>query len=66
MVYPSGSVYTFWSTNIKKYNSIYRPRIKSLIVDHEDSLDIDDPFDFFLNEMRMKKWDSYKREKFDI
>jgi len=61
LYYPTGSVYTFWKSNLMKYQSIYGPKIKPLMLNDEDSLDVDSPFDFFMNEMRIKFWEKYKR-----
>ena len=55
--FPTGSVYTFWGKTLKKYGSIYGPRIKPLIIDDKTIIDIDNKLDLFLCEMIMK----YKR-----
>lgn len=60
--YPTGSIYTFWASNIKKYDSTYGPKIKPLIIPEEDSIDIDSHFDFFLAEMRLLYWKKYKKK----
>lgn len=60
LFFPSGSVYVFWSENIKKYNSIYGSKIKHIF--DKDDLDIDEPLDFFFTEMIMKNWKNYKRK----
>ena len=60
--YPTGSIYTFWTSNLKKYDSIYGPKIKPLIIQEEDSIDIDSPFDFFVAEMRLLYWEKYKKK----
>ena len=52
--FPTGSVYTFWAKTLKKYGSIYGPRIKPLIIDDETIVDIDNKLDLFLCEMIMK------------
>ena len=53
--YPTGAVYTFWASTLTKYDSIYGPKIKPMIVKNEmQNLDIDDNFDFFVAEMGMK------------
>jgi len=59
--YPTGGIYTFWSSNIKKYNSIYGPRISPLLITPEDSEQIDTPFDFFISEMRLLHWKNFKK-----
>jgi len=62
LYYPSGGVYTFWNQTIKKYNSIYGPRIKPLIIDQEDSIDVDSLYDLFISEMRFLSWKKYKKK----
>jgi len=55
--YPTGAIYTFWTSTLTRYNSIYGPKIKPMIVkDEMQNLDIDDNFDFFVAEMGMKYW----------
>jgi CMP-N,N'-diacetyllegionaminic acid synthase len=62
--YPTGAIYTFWTKNIKKYDNIYGPNIKPLIFDNEESCcDIDSLYDLFMNEMKMKHWNSFKKKK---
>jgi len=57
LFYPTGAIYTFWTSTLKKYNSLYGPRIKPMIINNEIvNLDIDDNFDFFIAEMCMKYW----------
>lgn len=64
LYYPTGDVYTFWSSTVKKYHSIYGPRIKPLIIKNEISVDIDERFDLFMIEMVLKYWKIYsKRSK---
>jgi CMP-N,N'-diacetyllegionaminic acid synthase len=49
LYYPTGSIYTFWASNIKKYNSFYGQKISPLLVTNKEFLiDIDDNFDLFL------------------
>lgn len=62
LFYPNGAIYVFWYKTWKKYNSIYGPRIKPLIMPHEKSIDIDDPIDFFFCEMILKYWKSFKKQ----
>jgi len=57
--YPTGSIYTFWYKTLKKYGNIYGPKIKPFIVDIEDSVDIDTPYDLFQAEMRVKYWKKF-------
>lgn len=55
LFYPTGAIYTFWTSTLKKYDSLYGPRIKPLIIDNDIiNLDIDDSFDFFTAEMCKK------------
>ena len=62
LYYPTGSVYIFWNETLKKYNSIYGPKIKPLIVDDEISIDIDNDYDLFICEMTMQHWKKYRRK----
>tara|TARA_B110000495_G_scaffold201769_1_gene220018 strand:+ start:280 stop:972 length:693 start_codon:yes stop_codon:yes gene_type:complete len=49
LYYPNGSVYTFWTKNIQKFNSIYGPKISSVIIDEQKySIDIDTNFELSL------------------
>jgi len=62
LFYPTGGIYTFWHNTVKKYDSIYGPRIKPLIIDQEDGVDIDSMFDLFISEMRLLFWEKYKKK----
>ncbi len=62
--YPTGTIYTFWTSTLKKYNSIFGPKIIPMIAkDNEHHLDIDNYFDMFLCEMVLKNWIKYKQRK---
>lgn len=61
MYYPTGSVYAFWYKTIQKYDSIYGNKIKPIIIDQENSIDIDSIFDFFIAEMRILHWNRYRK-----
>ena len=58
--YPNGMIYTFWYKTLKRFNSIYGPRIKPLI-EEENNIDIDDLFDLFIAEMKIKYWKQYRK-----
>ncbi len=60
LYFPTGDVYASWHDTIKKYDSIYGPKIKPVIVSAEN-IDIDAPFDLFLAEMTIKHWNKYKK-----
>ena len=60
--YPSGSIYTFWKKTLEDYGDIYGPRIKSLVVSRDESIDIDDILDLFIAENVVKNWNSYKKK----
>jgi len=60
LYFPTGSIYVFWEKTIKKYNSIYGPKIKPILVKTED-VDIDYPLDLFFTEMLIKNWNRYKK-----
>lgn len=59
--YPTGSVYTFNTENLKKYNNIYGPKIKPVILHQDESIDIDSVFDLFIAEMRISYWEEFKK-----
>lgn len=61
LYYPTGSIYTFWHKTLKKYNSIYGPKIKPLITDFLD-VDINNLFELFLCEMILKNWKKYHND----
>ena len=60
LYFPTGSIYVFWEKTIKKYNSIYGPKIKPILVNIED-VDIDNQLDLFFTEMIIKNWNRYKK-----
>jgi CMP-N-acetylneuraminic acid synthetase len=61
LFHPSGAIYTFWYNNIKKYGSMYGSRVKPMITpDEQPHVDIDNVFDFFMNEMILRYWKKYK------
>jgi len=63
---PTGSIYTFWYETLKKYDSIYGPKIKPIIVkEAETNIDIDELFDLFISEMAIKYWGKYKKRFFN-
>jgi CMP-N,N'-diacetyllegionaminic acid synthase len=62
MYFPTGAIYTTWYKTIKKYDSIYGPRIKPIITDQENSIDIDTKFDMFIAEMTLLNWPKYMRK----
>ena len=60
---PTGGIYAFRTDNLIKYNSIYGPRIKPMIInDKFVNLDIDELYDLFICEMTMKYWKNYKKK----
>ena len=61
LYYPTGSIYTFWSRNISKFNSIYGPKIKLIETEEKFNVDIDYLFDLFIGEMILKNWEKYKK-----
>jgi CMP-N-acetylneuraminic acid synthetase len=62
LYYPTGAIYSFWYNTVKKYDSIYGPKIRLMIHPEEISVDIDIPFDFFMAEMIIRKWPVYKKQ----
>jgi len=63
LYFPTGAIYAFWYETIKKYNSMYGPKIRPVLVNDVD-IDIDTPLDLFLTEMIIKNWKKYKK-RFD-
>ena len=57
--YPTGSIYTFWYKTLENYGNIYGSNIKPMLIDVENSIDIDTPYDLFQAEMRIKNWDKF-------
>ena len=55
-------IYTFWKKTLEDYGDIYGPRIKSLVVSRDESIDIDDILDLFIAENVVKNWNSYKKK----
>lgn len=62
LMYPTGSIYTFWYKTLQRYNSYYGPRIRPIIIREEDSIDIDSIFDLFVCDMKIRYWQKYKRQ----
>jgi CMP-N,N'-diacetyllegionaminic acid synthase len=55
LFFPTGSIYTFRTENIQKYNTIYGNKIKPLLIkDPIENIDIDSPFDFFIAKSILK------------
>jgi len=61
LYFPTGAVYAFWYKTLQKYGTIYGPRIKPLVVNDENAVDIDTPFDLFISEMVLIHWNKYKK-----
>lgn len=62
LYYPTGSIYTFWHNTLKKYNSIYGPKIKPMIIKEDEfNLDVDNVFNLFTCEMTIRYWKKYKK-----
>ena len=60
LFFPTGAVYTFWYDTLKKFNSLYGPKIKPIVV-HDEDIDIDNLQDLFFAEMMLKNWKKYKK-----
>lgn len=61
LYHPNGSIYTLWTKTLYKYNSLYGPRIKPLIINEKTNVDIDDVYDMFATEMIMLHWKKYAK-----
>jgi len=60
--FPTGDIYVFWTKNIKKFGNIYGPKIQGILKpEDEPVIDINNNFDFFMAEMKMKFWKNYKK-----
>ena len=61
MYYPTGELYIFWAKNIEKYGNMYGPKIGAIIKSEKEiSSDINNLFDLFVCEMRIKYWKQYQ------
>ena len=56
--YPTGSIYTFWTDNLKKYGERYGKKIVPLIIKGE-SIDIDTEFDLVMAEKLLLNSNQY-------
>ena len=65
LYFPTGAIYTTWHDTIKKYHSIYGDKIRHMITDQPDSIDIDTKFDMFVAEMTLSNWKKYQK-KFQV
>ena len=65
LYYPTGSIYTLWNETLKKYDSLYGPRIKPLITKDEIEIDIDNSFDMFMAEMKILHWKKFQKKFHD-
>lgn len=61
LYHSTGSIYAFWHDTIKKYDSIYGPKIMPLIEEDEFNVDVDNEFDFFVCEMKLLHWKNFKK-----
>jgi len=61
LYYPNGSIYILWAKTLTKYDSLFGPRIKPLIINEKFSVDIDNVFDMFVTEMIMLHWKKYEK-----
>lgn len=58
--FPTGAIYTFWSRNLDRYNSIYGKKIKPMIIKDEIlNIDIDTSFDLAIAEVIKKNWKKF-------
>lgn len=62
LYFPTGAIYTTWYDTIKKFKSIYGPKIRPIITAQEESIDIDTKFDLFVAEMTMSHWKKYLKK----
>ena len=63
LYHPTGSLYVFWAKTLRKYDSIYGPKIRPMLIsNNSENLDVDNLFEFFLSEMTMKYWKKYSKK----
>lgn len=61
--YPTGEIYAFWTKNLKKFGNIYGTKIQGIIKSPDEiNNDIDNMFDLFICEMKIKYWEQYKKK----
>lgn len=59
LYFPTGDIYAFWNKTLTKYDSMYGPKIKPLLIE-DIHVDVDDLFDLFVCEMKLRYWERYK------
>jgi len=62
LYFPTGSIYIFSLNTLKKYDSIYGPKIKPMIISQQNDVDIDTLFDLFIAEMKLTHWKNYEKK----
>jgi len=61
--YPTGEIYVFWTRNLEKFGNIYGSKIQGIIKpENEISSDINNLFDLFICEMRIKYWKRFQKQ----
>jgi CMP-N,N'-diacetyllegionaminic acid synthase len=61
--YPTGDLYVFWSHNLQKFGNIYGSKIQGIIKsENEIGHDINNLFDLFICEMKIKYWKQYQKQ----
>ena len=61
--YPTGDLYVFWSNNFKKFKNIYGPKIQYIEKSEDEiSHDINNLFDLFICEMKIKYWEKFQKQ----
>ena len=60
--YPTGAIYVYWYDTLKKYGTIYGPKILPFIDKNSINVDIDTPFDFFISEMKLRHWKNFEKK----
>ena len=60
--YPTGEIYVYWYNTLKKYGTIYGPKILPFIDKNSINIDIDTPFDFFVSEMKLRHWENFEKK----
>lgn len=59
----NGAVYAIRRNVLLEQNSVYGKDTRAIVMSHEESIDIDDYFDFFVAEMMLKHWKGWIHEK---
>jgi len=60
---PNGAIYTAWSHAIEKQRTFFCNRLGWILMEEEESVDIDDYYDLFAAEMIVQHWEEWRKQK---